>query len=95
MSLEAKYNFEDLYNAAEELVFAELEAQLERADDSVPRDQDSVVDMAAFALNLVTPMYRANLLGRIYAPALSEEHHREIEKAVKKAIGKISNNPPD
>ncbi len=95
MSLEAQYNFEDLYNAAEELVFRELELQLDSADASVPRDQDSVVDMAAFALNLVTPMYRANLLGRIYEPALSEEHHKEIEKAVAKAIKKISKNPPE
>jgi competence protein ComFB len=95
MALEAKYNFEDLYNAAEELVFRELESQLESADDSVPRDQDSVVDMAAYALNLVAPMYRANLLGRVYAPALSEEHHKEVEKAVKKAISRIAKNPPE
>lgn len=95
MALEARYNFEDLYNEAEELVFEELERQLELSDNNVPKDQDSVVDMAAYALNLVKPMYRANLLGRVYAPALSQEHRDEIASAVNQAVAKISENPPD
>ncbi len=95
MALDARYNFEDLYNAAEKLVFEELERQLMSTDSNVPKDQDSVVDMAAFALNLVKPMYRANLLGRMYTLALSDEHRQEIQKAVAKAIKKISGNPPD
>lgn len=94
MALASKYNFEDLSNAAEELVFRELELQLETADSNVPKDQDSVVDMAAYALNLIPPMYGANLLGRVYAPALGEERHKEIRNAVEQAIAKIAGNPP-
>jgi hypothetical protein len=46
--------------------------------------------MAAYALNHVRPMYRVNLLGRLYADTLMQEHGAEIRSAVQDAIAKIS-----
>ena len=95
MALEDRYNLEDLRNHAEQLVFQELEYQLEK--QSLPAfvyDQESVLDIAAFALNHVQPLYRATLLGRLYEAEMEEKHRSEVEKAVANAIKKIVDNPP-
>lgn len=93
MSLEDRYDFEVLTNEAERLVFAELERRLDQIDDPRLLREDNVIDMAAFALNLVRPMYRANLLGRLYADAMDDEYGEEVRDAVDKAVERISRNP--
>lgn len=95
MALEDIYNLEELTNESERLVFRELERQLEEADEGVCRSRECVLDMAAYALNHVKPMYRANLMGRIYARAQQEERSEEIRRAVAEAIARISENPPE
>ena len=91
MSLEDAYNFEELVNEAERLVLAELEAQLAEQPGGVDAyTEDEVLDMAAFALNNVRPLYRVNLLGRIYAQNVSEDYTRDVESAVREAIEKIN-----
>jgi len=90
MKLEEIYSFEELTNEAERFVIEELGRQLEGADDSVCRTPECVLDMAAYALNHVTPMYRVNLLGRLYVESLHEEHKEEIRRAVEQAIVKVS-----
>lgn len=89
MSLADRYNFEDLVNEAERLVLDELERQL--ADHGVEDElnEDTILDMAAFALNQVAPLYRVNLLGRLYAQNVPEEYRSEIAAAVDTAIRKI------
>ncbi len=95
MSLRDQYDFDILVNEAENLVIEELERQLALpANREVCRSQDCVLDMAAYALNLVQPLYRANLLGRLYAQSLDQEHGTAIRRAVEQAIAKISANPP-
>lgn len=95
MSLRDRYDFDMLVNEAENLVIEELGRQLSLpANRDVCRSQDCVLDMAAYALNLVPPLYRANLLGRIYAQALDQEHGAAIQRAVEQAIAKVSSNPP-
>lgn len=83
------FQFDDLVNIAEELVIAELDRQLSVNLSDSDLSQDIVLDIAAFALNLVKPMYRVNLMGRIYAHAFEELYHDEIAEAVRKGIKKI------
>lgn len=90
MDLRDIYSFEELVNEAERLVLDELGQQLEDRGDSLYEDEDAVLDIAALALNHVRPMYRVNLLGRLYASTLSDEHAQEIRDAVAKAIGKVA-----
>jgi competence protein ComFB len=95
MSLREYVDFQSLENAAEDLVIDELERQLEGAiDPKIPRNAEAVLDMAAYALNIVKPMYRVNLLGRLYTGALQAEYGGIIRSAVREAIDRISSNPP-
>lgn len=94
MALRDLRAFEDLQNEAERLVVDELERQLDLLPDkSVCKSEDCVLDMAAYALNHVRPLYRVNLLGRLYATSPNEERRAEIAGAVADAIKKISANP--
>ncbi len=95
MALHERYNLEDLTNESERLVFQELERRLDEAGETVCRSQECVLDMAAYALNHVKPMYRANLMGRLYARAQEEERADEIRRAVAEAIARITENPPE
>ena len=95
MGIRDDYNFEFLVNESERLVFDQLEKQLsipENAD--VCRCEDCVMDMAALALNSVKPMYRASLMGNLYASALEgSPQEEEARHAVARSIKKISENP--
>jgi competence protein ComFB len=93
MAIRDDYHLEDLKNIAEDLVIDQLEIQLKTNHPDVEITEDLVLDVAAYALNMVKPMYRVNLLGRMYAPAFSEMYHNEIVAAVEKAIGKIVAHP--
>ncbi len=89
MDVTKMFNFDELTNGAEQLVLDELGRQLEERDDDACISEDSVMDMATYALNHVRPMYRVNLLGRLYADTLMEEHGDEVRSAVREAIEKI------
>ena len=89
------YDFDILTNEAERLVLAELEAQLDQRGEGICLCEDCVLDMAAYALNAVKPMYRVSLLGSMYAAhAMDEEAYAlQVHSAVTQAIDKISANP--
>ena len=95
MSIREEYNFEYLVNEAERLVLNQLEALL--ADERFAKIcdcQDCVLDMAAYALNKVKPLYRVSLMGNLYAKALEgSEYEAEISETVEQAIMKVSANP--
>ncbi len=93
MALRDEYHLEDLKNIAEDLVINQMEIQLKEKHPEIRITEDLVLDIAAFALNLVKPMYRVNLLGRMYAPAFGEMYHHEVVNAVEKAITKIVSHP--
>ncbi len=95
MGIRDDYNFENLVNEAERLVLEQLELQLSEQDDSkVCMCQDCVLDMAAFALNKIKPVYRVSLMGNLYAKSLQgSEYETEITKTVAQAIKKIAENP--
>lgn len=92
--ISASYDLSDLNNEAERLVVRELARQLELDENAdVCRDEECILDMVAFALNHVTPLYRTTLLGRLYAPVLDDEHAEEVRQAVAAAIDRIRSNP--
>jgi len=93
MSLKDQYDFENLVNEAERLVFSELDNQLKEYNN-ICKCQDCVMDMAAYALNHIKPYYRVSLMGTIYAHSIdSTEYAQQVKKAVKEAIKKVSSNP--
>ena len=95
MGLKDEYNFEYLVNEAERMVIEQLEKQLaEESARNICKCQDCILDMAALALNNVKPYYRVSLIGTLYAHSLDESSYAvQIEKAVRMAIKKISQNP--
>ena len=95
MSIRDDYNFEYLVNEAERLVLEQLEIQLAEQDESkVCMCQDCVLDMAAFALNKIKPVYRVSLMGSLYAKSLQgSEYEAGIAANVAQAIEKIAENP--
>lgn len=90
MDIRAMYRFEELTNEAERLVLDELGRQLDEMGDTACRSEDCLMDIAAYALNHVRPMYRVNLLGRLYADTFMQEYGDEVRDAVTTAIRKIS-----
>lgn len=94
MAIDEYYDFSDLRNDTERLVFEELERQLDSAPPAVPRSQESVLDMAAYALNHARPLYRVNLIGRLYALSSTEQRDQEVRAAVAEAIQRVTEHPP-
>ncbi len=95
MSLKDGYDFQNLVNETERLVLEQLEIQLQ---EDFARDickcQDCVLDMAAYALNSLKPVYRVSLIGTLYAHNLEDtEYGKEVKAAVRKAIDRIAANP--
>ncbi|MFW5717720.1 MAG: late competence development ComFB family protein [Spirochaetota bacterium] len=89
MALAERYSFEDLVNEAERLVQDELERQLGERGALEGLEEELVLDMAAYALNHVHPVYRVNLLGRLYARNVSDEYRAELSSAVREAIDRV------
>lgn len=95
MGFKESYDFSILVNEAERLVVEELERRLAELDDpSICVCQDCVLDMAAYALNSLKPVYRVSLLGTMYAHAMdSGEYGEEVRRAVDQAIAKVHAKP--
>lgn len=92
MDLTRYYRFDELTNEAERLVIEELGVQLEKSHPRIAEDEGLVLDIAAYALNQVPPMYRVNLLGRIYADTFRDHYGEQIRAAVHSAIEKITSS---
>jgi competence protein ComFB len=93
MSLRDDCDFDSLRNEAERLVVDELERQL-AALDRPPRDAETILDIAALALNHVPPFYNVSLLGKLYAKAIDEtDYAQKARTAVRDAIRKVLANP--
>ncbi|RKX94185.1 MAG: competence protein ComFB [Spirochaetes bacterium] len=95
MSIKDSYDFQNLVNETERLVLEHLEKELQKdyAKDFC-KCQECVLDMAAYALNSLKPVYRVSLLGKLYAHNLDDtEYGEEVSSAVRKAVLKIAENP--
>jgi competence protein ComFB len=95
MDFRKNYDFSLLVNEVEQLAIEELGSQLsEEKNSGVCVCQDCVLDMAAYALNHLRPVYRVSLLGTLYAHSLGEGSFKEeLKKNVAEAIQKIKDNP--
>ncbi len=93
MAFADNYEFDNLVNEAERMVILELEAQLKGAI-GVCTCQDCVLDMAAFALNNVKPVYRVSLMGSVYARSGANAAYTQgVSRAVRDAIERVKANP--
>lgn len=94
MAFKDEYNFSELKNETERYVFEYLEEAL-KADPSICRCEDCVLDMAALALNKAPASYTVSLLGKLYAQAKEEdkEYIQKIRQAVSEAVAKVKANP--
>ena len=90
-----KYEFDTLVNQAEKLVITELERQLESQEEDLCRCEECVLDMAAMALNSVTPLYRVSLLGTMYASQAMDDpaYAKTLREAVREAIAQVRAHP--
>ena len=95
MDLRAHYDFEKLVNESENLVISELEHQLAmKKNQHLCRCEDCILDIAAFALNSLLPLYRVSLMGTVYAEnAKRSPYADDVRKAVAAAILKVKANP--
>ena len=93
MNINDSYNFEYLKNESEEIVKEILGKKLDK-DDSICRCQDCILDIVAFALNNIRPIYKTSLTGTLYAKSARETEYVEAaEDAVKHAIDVVKKNP--
>ena len=94
MGIRERYDFHSLSNEAEELVVAEIERQIP-AHPALCTCSECILDVAAYALNMVRPRYRVSLLDSVYVqPEERKEYLKEIRQAVLDGIIKVSTNPP-
>jgi competence protein ComFB len=95
MGLKDEYNFENLVNESERLVIDEMERQLAlKRNANNCRCEDCILDIAAFALNALLPLYRVSLLGSLYAEnAVRTPYAEDVRKAVEAAVLKVKKNP--
>ncbi|HRY56519.1 MAG TPA: late competence development ComFB family protein [Spirochaetia bacterium] len=95
MGIRERYDFSVLVNEAERMVTDELERRLADLDDpSICVCEDCILDMAAFALNALKPIYRVSLLGTMYAHSLDgSAYAKDVGAAVDAAIAKVHANP--
>ncbi|MCL1818887.1 MAG: late competence development ComFB family protein [Spirochaetaceae bacterium] len=95
MDLKAHYDFEKLVNESVNLVVSEMEHQLAlKKNQHLCRCEDCILDMAAFALNSLLPLYRVSLMGNLYAEnAKKTPYMDDVKKAVADAILKVKANP--
>jgi len=90
-----KYDFSILVNEGERMVLEELGQRLESGEyPGICSCQDCVLDMAAYALNKLAPLYRVSLLGTMYTHSMDEgDYGLKVASSVREAIKKISANP--
>jgi len=94
MAIRERYDFDSLYNEAEELVVSEIEKQIPDYPE-LCTCSECILDVAAYALNSVRPRYRVSLLDSVFVDAEERSNYlAEIRQAVRDGILKVSTNPP-
>ena len=95
MALISNNDLDYLKNEAEQIVLTELERQLKSLPEYVCTCRECVLDIMALALNLIKPLYRVTLMGKIYTSVAMDEnaYAENVRKAVFKAIETVHKNP--
>jgi competence protein ComFB len=93
MRLKDMYNLDNIVNKSAELVYEGVEDLL-RENKNFCRCQDCILDLIAYTLNHVTPLYRTSLLGPLHPSMdLEKKVKVEIELALNAGIKKITRHP--
>ena len=93
MKISERYNIENLKNRSAEIVLNKLETVLEKTDDFC-HCEECVLDLIAYTLNHVTPLYGTSLLGPLHPNKEKEKKVEiEIDLAMKAGIKKITEHP--
>jgi len=75
MKLNKVYNLENLKNRSAELVFARVEKLLEE-NNELCQCEDCVLDLIAYTLNHVTPLYGTSLIDPLHPNRGKEKKYR-------------------
>jgi len=93
MKISERYNIENLKNRSAEMVFNKIETILEKTGDFC-YCEECILDLIAYTLNHVTPLYGTSLLGPLH-PRKDKVKKVEIEidLAIEAGIKKITKHP--
>ncbi|KPJ85199.1 MAG: hypothetical protein AMS17_14750 [Spirochaetes bacterium DG_61] len=93
MRLQERYNLDNLLNRSAELVYEKVE-ELLACNNDFCHCQECVLDLVAYTLNHVTPLYRTSLLGPLHSNMdVEKKVEIEIELAIKAGMKKITRHP--
>jgi len=93
MKLNERYDLENLKNRAEDMIFEAIEKRIESGVDMCTC-RECVLDLAAYALNHVTPRYYTSLLAPLHpTPEVAPKARVEIDLAIAAGLKKIRSHP--
>jgi hypothetical protein len=93
MTLQERYNLENIRNISAKLVYERIEKLLDERDDFC-MCESCVLDLVAFMLSRVKPRYHASVLGDLHPDRLQEKRLRmEIELALKAGLKRLGEHP--
>jgi competence protein ComFB len=93
MKISERYSLENLINRSADIVFERIEELLDKRDDFC-HCQECVLDLIAYTLNRVTPLYGTSLLGPLHPNREKEKKIQiEIDLAINAGIKRITKHP--
>jgi competence protein ComFB len=93
MSLSERYDLDKLINRGAGLVCDKIEQVLDRRDD-ICQCEECVLDLIAYTLNRVKPLYGTSLLGPLHPDGEKERQLEEkIERTIDTGLKKIARHP--
>jgi competence protein ComFB len=82
MSLSDRYDLDKLINHSAEVVYDRIESVLDERDD-ICHCEECVLDLVAYTLNHVKPLYGTSLLGQLHPSA---EKQRKMDEKISRSI---------
>jgi competence protein ComFB len=93
MSLADRYDLNKLINRNAELVYKRIEELLDERDDFC-HCEECVLDLVAYTLNHIAPLYGTSLLGPLHPNADKQRKLEDkIEKSINAGLKKIARHP--
>lgn len=93
MKISEQYNLDNLRNRSADMVFERIETILDESDDFC-LCEECVLDLLAYTLNHVTPLYGTSLLGPLHPkPEKEKKIQIEIDLAINAGVKKITRHP--
>jgi competence protein ComFB len=93
MGLRDRYNLDNLRNRTADMVFRRIEDLIDE-HTGMCTCENCILDLAAYTLNHVTPLYATSLLDPLQPSAEKEKKVRlEIDIALKTAVRRVKERP--